>query len=121
RRPHRNYTSNRVLRIPFRNAARIVLALGAIGLIVWLVADSGRSARRRRKIDELLAQHLIGNVSSDVRERLEKTLPWLAAAAGIRDPVVLDQPFGRPGVLHVFITTGDFAGDTGCRTGNAVY
>jgi hypothetical protein len=103
------------------NSTRIVVGIASIASIVWLAFDSGRVARRKASINDLLARHLIGNVSDDVRKRLETTVPWLASAAGVREPVVVDQPFGRSGVLHFFVTTGDYANVTLCGENNAVY
>jgi hypothetical protein len=92
-----------------------------VALLVWLALDDNHVERRRKTINALLAQRRIGRLAAADRARLEKVLPWLAAAAGVRERVVLNQPFGRSRDLHVFTTTEEAARVTGCAARNAVY
>lgn len=103
---------------------RAVTIVGIAALLTWLVADrGGTTAARRRAVNDALQRHAIRPVATGEMAQFVSTVRWLAVAAGVREPIVVNVPFS-PRLdhrLHVFTTTPAAATVTRCGLGNAVY
>ena len=76
--------------------SQIVRLLGILllsGIMVWLALDRPSAAVRIDKINHYLESGAIGGGMTPKEEsELLQTLRWLAATAGIKEPVLLNQP-----------------------------
>jgi hypothetical protein len=90
------------------------------------VADGFAQRSRTRAIDDgLRAGTIGGRLNEEQGAKLLKTLQWLASAAGVQDPIVLNQPYSeevrRQRQLHVYLTSPAAQNLTYCGPKNAVY
>jgi hypothetical protein len=103
---------------------RAAAAVSIATLLTWLVLDhGGRVSERCGAVNDALKRGAIRPVATDEMAPFVTTVRWLAAAAGVREPIVVNVPFA-PHVdnrLHVFTTTPDAVSITRCGRGNAIY
>jgi hypothetical protein len=99
---------------------RILSGSVCIVLLAWLASQGSTAQRRRAAIDQALRQGQIGQLSQDQTAWLSGTIAWMASAAGVGEPIVLNAPFHK-GRLQVYTTTPTVLALTHCGRGNAVY
>jgi len=76
--------------IGIRTAAAVSIAT----LLTWLVLDhGGRVSERCRAVNDALKRGAIRPVATDEMAPFVTTVRWLAAAAGVREPTVVNVPF----------------------------
>jgi hypothetical protein len=109
-------------RIPSTSSkwSRALFGFACLVLLTWLALQTSPTLHRRTDINKLLDEGKIGQLTSGQADWLQGTVEWMASAAGVREPVVLNARF-QPGRLHVFTTTPDSRAITHCDLGNAVY
>lgn len=111
--------------------SKLALGLGTltlfIVLLLWLGGVTPTRLDRRQAINAALQNGTIGGLTQNETDSLVKTVRWLAAAAGVKARVVLNEPFPahedsptRP-VLRFFTTTPVMKRLTYCASSNAVY
>jgi hypothetical protein len=103
-----------------RAKSKLVLFGALVCLLIWLYIDAAGNAKRKEGIARALARGSIGRLGKDDTEDLQKTINWLAAAAGVRGPVSLNR-LNADNQLSVYTTTPDAESLTSCSKGNAVY
>jgi hypothetical protein len=97
------------------------LAFGAfVCLLIWLHFDTAGNTRRKTAIARALERGSIGKLTKDDADDLQRTVNWLASAAGVRGPVALNKRNGDD-QLSVYTTTPAAENLTSCSKGNAVY
>lgn len=101
-------------------AARIVLGLLFVAVIVWLLTDTSPRKTRRTLISQALQARTLGGISEDETAYLHGLITWLASSAGQRIEVSINQPL-QPGKLNVYTTSPEAEEVTDCGPGNAVY
>ena len=108
-----------------RLAIRILIALAAASLLVWLFLDQSPVKSRIHGINSALTKGTIGHLPAAEEARLHQSLDWLFASAGFQGKITLDQPYSQAnhdrGDLQVFVTTPAAQGVTFCGPGNAIY
>jgi len=103
--------------------SKIILLFTVVILTAWLVFSPSDSERKYNNINQGLQNGLFYKIDSTDRQVLLNTIKRLCLAAGVKDSVVLNEPFTDQNrtALHFFISTPAAAGITNCEKGNAVF
>lgn len=99
---------------------RITVGVLCLGLLVWLAMSPTSPERRVALINAAFDDGRLGPLREPFERKLRAQMEWLVHAAGMDEPVFVNQGV-HLGRLDVIVTTPEVRAYTECGPGNALY